>query len=148
MNFKKFSLMVGETRVSSFVSYLAQGKIMASRCKSCSGEYYPPQADCTKCLSQDMDLFECPTEGKLVTFTQIMVLPEHFALPVLKVPFGKATLVPAPVGLLEVKEGIRIMGWIPNVSADDLKVGERMNATPQVLDDERVTIVLKKIHNG
>jgi uncharacterized OB-fold protein len=74
-----------------------------------------------------------------------MVLPEHFALPALSVPFAKATLTPSPVGLLEVKEGIRIMGWLPKRSADNLTVGERMKATPQVLDDGRVTIILEKV---
>jgi uncharacterized OB-fold protein len=92
-----------------------------------------------------MDWFECPTEGRLMSFTQIMVLPEHFSLPDLSVPFAKATLTPSPVGLLEVKEGIRIIGWIPKISANDLKVGDRMKASPQVLDDGRVTIILEKI---
>jgi len=87
-----------------------------------------------------MAWFECPTEGKLASFTQIMVFPEHFALPALSVPFGKAWLTPSPVGLLEVKEGIRIMGWVPKTSPDDLTVGEPMKARPQVLDDGRVTI--------
>ena len=145
MDFKRFSLMIGQTKAASFADSLAQGKIMATRCKECKREYYPPQADCPQCLNQEMEWFECPTEGTLASFTQIMVLPEHFALPALSVPFAKATLTPSPVGLLEVKEGMRIMGWLPRRSADDLTVGERMKATPQVLDDGRVTIILEKI---
>lgn len=144
MDFKKFSLMLNETKVASYADFLAQGKIMATRCKKCSREYYPPQSDCSQCLSQEMDWFECPAEGKLVTFTQVMVLPEHFALPQPSIPFAKAVLTPSPVGVLEVKEGIRIMGWIPKTMAGDLKVGDRMKASPQVLDDGRVTIVLEK----
>ena len=145
MDFKNFSLMVNETKVASFADSLAQGKIMGTKCKKCNTEYYPPQSDCSGCLSQEMDWFECPIEGRLVSFTQIMVLPEHFSLPEPSVPFAKAALTPSPVGLLEVKEGIRIMGWIPKVSTNDLKVGERMKASPQELDDGRVTIVLEKI---
>ena len=144
MEFKKFSLMINETKVKSYADFLAQGKIMATRCKKCNREYYPPQSDCSQCLSQEMDWFECPSEGKLISITQIMVLPEHFALPELSVPFAKATLMPSPVGLLDVKEGIRIMGWIPKTMAGELKVGDWMKARPQVLDDGRVTIVLEK----
>jgi uncharacterized protein len=144
MDFKKFSLMINETKVAPFADYLTQGRIMATRCNKCNREYYPPQSDCSQCLSQEMDWFECPTEGKLVSFTQIMVLPEHFALTELSVPFAKATLTPSPVGLLDVKEGIRIMGWIPKIMASELKVGDRMKARAQVLDDGRVTIVLEK----
>jgi hypothetical protein len=73
-----------------------------------------------------------------------MVLPEHFSLPALSVPFARASLTPSPVGLLEVKDGIRIMGWVPKTSTNDLTVGERMMASPQVLDNGRVTIVLEK----
>jgi len=144
MEFKDFSLMVGQSKAAAFVDFLAKGTIMATRCKKCSREYYPPQMDCSSCLGDDMEWFECPTEGELVSFTQIMVLPEHFALPALSVPFARALLTPSPVGLLEVKEGIRIMGWVPKTSPNDLTVGERMKASPQVLDDGRVTIVLEK----
>ena len=144
MEFKDFSLMVGQSKAAAFVDYLVKGKIMVTRCKKCGAEYYPPQVDCSSCLSDDIAWFECPTEGKLASFTQIMVLPEHFALPEPAVPFGKASLTPSPVGLLEVKEGIRIMGWVPKTSPDDLTVGERMKARPQILDDGRVTIVLEK----
>ena len=66
-------------------------------------------------------------------------------MPELSIPFAKATLTPSPVGLLEVKEGMRIMGWIRNVSAHDLTVGTHMKAMPQVLDDGKVTIVLENI---
>jgi uncharacterized OB-fold protein len=48
------------------------------------------------------------------------------------------------VGLLEVKEGLRIMGWIPKASPEAVQVGDRMKASPQVLDDGRVTIILSK----
>ena len=144
MEFKDFSLMVGQSKAAAFVDSLAEGKIMATRCKKCSMEYYPPQMDCSSCLGDDMEWFECPTEGKLVSFTQIMVLPEHFSLPVLSVPFARASLTPSPVGLLEVKDGIRIMGWVPKTSPNDLTVGEHMTASPLALDDGRVTIVLEK----
>jgi uncharacterized protein len=145
MDFKRFSLMVAETKTDLFVESLAQGKIMATRCKACKREYYPPQADCPHCFSQDMEWFECPTEGKLVAFTQIMVLPEHFALPTPEIPFGKASLIPSPVGLVKVQEGICVMGWIPKVSVEELEVGEPMRVRPHMLDDGRITIVLEKL---
>ena len=145
MDFNQFSLMVTETKANAFADFLAEGKIMATRCKACKSEYYPPQADCAHCLGQDMEWFECPTRGKLVAFTQIMVLPEHFALPTLDIPFGKASIIPSPVGILEVEKGIRVMGWIPEASVEELAVGEPMRISPHVLDDGRITIVLEKL---
>jgi uncharacterized OB-fold protein len=145
MEFKSFSTMVSQSKVAAFADYLAEGKIMATRCKKCQAEYYPPQADCSSCLSDDMEWFQCPVEGRLASFTRVMVLPQRLALPELSIPFAKASLTPSPVGLLEVSDGISIMGWVPNVSPEDLQVGDRMKASPLVLDDGRVTIVLEKI---
>ena len=144
MAFMDFSLMVTQSKASLFAVFLAEGKIMATRCKKCGLKYYPPQVDCSSCLNSDMEWFECPTEGQLASFTQIMVLPEHFAMPAPTVPFGKAMLTPSPVGLLEVEDGIRIMGWVPKTSAIDLTVGERMKASAQPLKDGRITIILEK----
>jgi uncharacterized OB-fold protein len=145
MEFKAFSLMVNQSKVGVFADYLARGKIMATMCKSCKAEYYPPQADCPQCTGDRMEWIECPTQGKLVSFTQIMVLPEHFSIPQPSIPFGKASLTPSPVGLLEVRDGIRIMGWIPEASPEELQVGEQMNAYTVVLDDGRVTVAFEKI---
>ncbi|MBN1226696.1 MAG: hypothetical protein JXA79_06865 [Deltaproteobacteria bacterium] len=145
MDFDKFSLMIKNVRVSQFAERLKEGKIMGTRCKKCQAEFYPPQADCSSCLSDDMDWFDLPTKGILASFTQVNVLPEYFALPSLSIPFGKASIKASPVGILEVKEGVRVMGWIPKRSENDLKVGETMRAEPFELDDGRLTIVLKKI---
>jgi hypothetical protein len=148
MDFGKFSLMINQSKMADYANYLAEGKIMGTICKKCGTEFYPPRADCSRCLNEEMEWFECPDEGTLSAHTQIMVLPEHFALPTISVPFGKASLTPSPVALLEVKPGIRIMGWVPKVSPEDLSVGERMKARPHVLEDGRVTIVLEKLQRS
>ena len=36
------------------------------------------------------------------------------------------------------------MGWVPKTSGDDLAVGDKMKAIPEVLKDGRVTIILEK----
>jgi len=145
MDFRNFSLMINQSKVGDFTNHLADRKIMGTTCRKCGGEFYPPRADCPSCLSEEMEWFECPNEGKLCAYTQIVVLPEHFALPKISIPFGKAFLTPSPVGLLEVKPGIRIMGWVPSASPEDLSVGERMRASPHVLEDGRMTIILEKL---
>ena len=145
MEFKSFSLMLNDTRVETFADFLAKGKILGTKCKKCGSEYYPPRSECCQCLGEDMEWFECPTQGTLLTFTQVMVLPEHAALPEASIPFSKATLIPSPVGLVEVKGGIRIMGWIPKAMPEDLRVGDRMKVSSQLLDNGHVTITLEKL---
>ncbi|WP_243669173.1 zinc ribbon domain-containing protein [Vulcanisaeta sp. JCM 16161] len=37
---------------------LKEGRIYATRCKSCGAVYYPPQADCPYCGSSDVEWIE------------------------------------------------------------------------------------------
>jgi len=145
MNFKLFSRNISQTKVSRFVDELAAGRVMATRCKKCGKEYYPPVADCSHCMESDMEWKQIGHEGTLVTFTKIHVPPEHFAAPQPLMPFSSIQFEPCPIGLLEVEGGLRIMGWIPKVDVKKIKVGMRMKAMPQVLPDGNITIVLETV---
>jgi uncharacterized OB-fold protein len=88
-----------------------------------------------------MDWIPLSARGRLATFTMIAVPPDHFASKVL-MPFSSITFQPCPVGLLEVEDGLKIMGWIPNVDRKDLRVGMHLQALPHTLEDGKVTIIL------
>jgi uncharacterized OB-fold protein len=60
-------------------------------------------------------------------------------------PFSSIQFEPCPIGLLEVEDGLRIMGWIPKVDVKKIKVGMKMKASPQLLPDGKITIVLEPI---
>jgi uncharacterized OB-fold protein len=92
-----------------------------------------------------MDWKALKGEGNLVTFTKIHVPPEHFAIRQPLMPFSGIQFEPCPIGLLEVEDGLRIMGWIPKVDLKKIKVGMKMKASPQTLPDGKVTIVLEPI---
>ena len=145
MDFKNFSLAISQTKVARFAEDLAAGKIMSTICKKCGKKYYPPQADCSECMSSDMEWKELKGEGTLVTFTKIFVPPEHFAIRQPLMPFSSAAFEPCPIGLLEVEGGLRVMGWIPKVDLKKIKIGTKMRASPQILPDGRITIVLETI---
>ncbi len=145
MDFKNFSLAISQTKVSRFAEDLAGGKIMSTVCRKCGKKYYPPQSDCPACMSSDMDWKELKGEGTLSTFTKIYVPPDHFAAPLPRMPFSSIQFEPCPIGLLEVEDGLRIMGWIPKVDFKKIRVGMKMKATPQTLPDGKVTIVLEPI---
>ena len=84
-------------------------------------------------------------EGTLVTFTKIHVPPEHFAVPQPLMPFSSLRLEPCSIGLLEVEDGLKIMGWIPKVDVKKITVGMRMKAMPEILPDGNITIVLEMV---
>ena len=142
MDFRDFSLHINQTKVGRFADELGSGRIMASQCRACKTRLYPPRADCPRCGASDMEWIPLRGRGRLATFTIIHVPPEHFASKP-RMPFSSITLRPCPVGLIEVEDQLRIMGWIPNVDPKDLRVGVPLQATPHTLADGKVTIILE-----
>jgi uncharacterized OB-fold protein len=83
--------------------------------------------------------------GKLIAYTLIKVPPRHFAPDLTqRAPFSAFVYAPAAVGLVEMKGGLRVMGWVCGVAAGDLRVGLELTPRPEILDDGRATIVLKR----
>lgn len=138
MEFDKFSLFLKDTKSARFADDLANGKITATRCKKCATLYYPPRADCPKCMTGEIEWTELQPYGKLVTYTEIHIPPEHFAS---STPFSREKFEPYMIGLIELENGLRIMGWM--LSIKEPKTGMRMKAAPKAVDD-RITIVLEQ----
>ncbi len=145
MEFRNFALSVNQTKVARFADDLAAGKIMSTSCNKCGKRYYPPRADCPVCMSSEMEWKPLNPEGRLVTFTRIHVPPEHFAVRQPLMPFSSVQFEPCPVGVIEVEGGLRIMGWMPKIDLKKIKIGMRLRAVPQVLQDGKVTIVFELI---
>ena len=74
MGFEKFGRksFTAVTKTGKFVDLLAEGKIEGTVCKGCGARFFPPRADCAKCLSKDMDWFEMPKKGKLRAYHGIL----------------------------------------------------------------------------
>jgi uncharacterized OB-fold protein len=142
MDFKNFSLNIAQTKVSRFVDELTAGRFMATVCKKCGKKYYPPLADCSVCMESDMEWKQISNTGKLVTFTKIHVPPEHFAVRQPLMPFSNVQFEPCPIGILEVEDNLRIMGWMPKIDVKQIRVGMRMKASSHILPDGKVTIIL------
>lgn len=145
MDFRNFSLAISQTKVARFAQELAQGKIMATVCAKCGKRYYPPRADCSACFGTEMDWKPLEGEGRLLSFTKIFVPPEHFALPQPRMPFSSVQFDPCPVGIVEVEDGLRVMGWIPKGDVRKLRIGMKMRTVPSTLPDGRVTITLEPV---
>lgn len=84
-------------------------------------------------------------EGSLVTFTKIYVPPDHFAIRQPLMPFSSIQFEPCPIGILEVEDGLRVMGWMPKTDVKKIRIGMKFKASPQILPDGKVTIVLEPI---
>jgi len=144
MEFKDFSLFIKGTKVQEFVAGLERGELRATRCPQCRTAYYPPRHDCPRCFSDELDWVTLNDAGELLSYTTIYVPPEHF-LPDLGKgpPFARFDYRPAPVGILQLENGLQVMGWIVGVEPEELHVGLRLRPEVQLLPDGRATIVLR-----
>jgi uncharacterized OB-fold protein len=66
------------TRVNDFIDHLENGKVMYTRCKTCGMNFFPPRADCSGCLSSDMQWREVTGTGRLVSYSRLKFAPVGF----------------------------------------------------------------------
>ena len=133
--FKKFGTVsfTAITKTNDFIGYLEQGKVMGTQCKKCGLQFFPPRADCYKCLSSDMDWFEVSGTGKLLTFSKL----EYG-------PIGFEGDIPYRIAVLDFGD-YKVFGRIANDLADEeIKVGMQMKAMVNKLPSEQLNYVFQK----
>ena len=121
------------TKTNDFVSYLEQGKVMGTTCKGCGLKFFPPRADCYKCLSSDMEWFQVAGKGKLLTFSKLQYGPVGFE--------GDLPYAIALADFGDYKVFGRMAGDIP---ADDIQVGMEVKARPNTLPNGQLNYVFEK----
>jgi hypothetical protein len=123
-----------EAKVADFMTYLEAGKVMATRCQECGASYFPPKADCPRCLSSEVDWFEVKGKGKLVTYTIVNYGPTGFE-----------NDAPYTLALGEFDGGIQILARLSrDITEKDIKVGMSLAISPVKLSDNRIAYEFKK----
>jgi len=92
--------------------YMSQGKLVGGKCTKCGKMHFPPRPLCNNCFSKDFTWTELPTNGKLLTYTIIHIAPPQFQ-----------TMAPYAMGIVELDNGLKILGMIKNVPLDQIKIG-------------------------
>jgi len=111
---------------ASFDQYLAESKLMASRCEDCGELTLPPRAICPKCHSEKMTWTETSGKGKLAGFTVISIAPTFM----IEQGYGRNN--PYVSGIVELDEGVKVSAHINGLDATqpaEIKVG-----TPLAVD--------------
>ena len=98
---------------ASFYRFLAEKKLMASRCKTCGELYLPCRSLCPKCHGVEMKWQEMSGQGKLVAFTAIAVVPSLME----EEGYGRDN--PYLTGIVELEEGPRISARILGLDAKE-----------------------------
>ena len=88
-------------------------RLEAKKCVKCGFVCFPRRLVCPKCGAVEFETVNLSGKGKLVTFTIIRVAPEGFT-----------DQAPYAVGIVELSEGIRVMGQITDCDPETLKTGD------------------------
>ncbi|MFO7987329.1 MAG: Zn-ribbon domain-containing OB-fold protein [Desulfatiglandaceae bacterium] len=134
--FKKFGTVsfTAITKVNDFIDYLEQGKVMASRCKTCGMVFFPPRADCYKCLTSDMEWVEVSGKGKLVSYSKL-----EFA------PIGFGDDLPYAIALLDYGE-YKVFGRIADeVPEEEIQVGMELVTRVNELPNGQLNYVFDRV---
>jgi len=134
--FKKFGTVsfTSITKTNDFIDFLEDGKVKGTRCKDCGLVFFPPRADCYKCLASNVEWFEVSGSGKLVTYSKL-----EFA------PVGFQDDVPYCIALLDYGK-YKIFGRIAkDVPEDEIKVGMEMKTIVNKTSNEQLNYVFEKV---
>jgi len=121
------------TKVNDFIDHLEKGKITATRCKDCGRVFFPPRADCYRCLDSNMEWMEISGTGKLVTFSKL-----EYA------PIGFGDDLPYAIALLDYGD-YKVFGRIGrNVPEGEITVGMAMKTVANRLPNGQINYVFEK----
>jgi uncharacterized OB-fold protein len=109
----------------------ARYRMEAGRCRSCHAIAFPRRLLCPNCGGRDAETMSLSGKGKLLTHTVIRVAPEGFE-----------DQVPYAVGIVELDEGIRVMGQITDCDPETLAIGDRMTSQFRRMREEGPTGII------
>lgn len=133
--FKRFGTVsfASITKVNDFVSHLDEGKVTGTRCKDCGKVFFPPRADCYKCLTSNMEWFDVSGTGKLVSYSKLEYAPVGFDRD-----------LPYCIALLDYGD-YKVFGRLASdLSLEDIAVGMDMKTVVNELSNGQVNYVFEK----
>jgi uncharacterized protein len=123
------------TRVSDFADRLKDGFLMASRCRRCGEQSFPPRADCASCGGREFDFVEISGRGVLHSFTRIVASPTGFH-----------RQAPYTLGLVDLAEGGRALaGFGDTIEDSSIAIGMELQLVPWVVEDSEDIKVLYRL---
>jgi hypothetical protein len=105
---------------ATFYRFLADHKLMASRCAECGKLHVPPRALCPSCHGENMEWVQMSGKGTLVAFTTIHIAPTAM----IEAGYGRDN--PYCTGIVQLQEGPAISAQILGVDArtpQDITIG-------------------------
>jgi uncharacterized protein len=100
-------------------------RLEAGKCRNCGFVAFPPRLVCPRCQSRAFETVGLAAAGKLITYTVIRVPPRPFA-----------EQAPYALGIVELDDGVRLMGQVADCAFEDLEVGKRVKTEFRRVSEE------------
>lgn len=110
--------------IAFFFEHARQGVLAVQRCDGCGQLRHPPTPSCPHC--QSLDWQPSPVAGTGTLFSYVVV--HHPQVPAFDYPL--------PIGLVELDEGVRMVGQLVGVDPAELGIGMPVVAELTAVDDE------------
>lgn len=104
-----------------FFDEARQGRLVALRCGECGELAIPPKEFCPSCQKRAWSTVSLRGEGAVVSFTVVRVAPR-----------GHAGDVPYAVAVVQLAEGVSLLGRVVGIPLDALRVGLPVKFSPIV----------------
>ena len=112
--------------IKSYIDFLAEKKLMGSKCKDCGEMYVPVRKLCTKCNKANMKWAEMSGKGQIAAFTSITVGTPFF------IEKGYNRKKPYCFSVIKLEEGPMVSGQLIGVDEskpETISVGMPVKAT-------------------
>ncbi|MCK4893392.1 MAG: Zn-ribbon domain-containing OB-fold protein [Calditrichia bacterium] len=100
-------------------------RLEGGKCKACGEIYFPVRLVCKACGAKEFEKIKLSREGVLVSHTVIHIAPGKFT-----------DQVPYAVGIVELKEGVRLLAQIADCSDQKLKKGTPLRIEFRKISEE------------
>jgi uncharacterized OB-fold protein len=100
-------------------------RLEAAKCNKCGKISFPPRLVCPECKERKFITVKLPSEGKIVTFTIIHVGPKEFA-----------DETPYAVGIVELKNGVKITAQIVDCNLDKIAIDQKVKIEFRKIQEE------------
>jgi uncharacterized OB-fold protein len=119
--------------MTKFMQGLKEGKLQGTKCPKCGEKFLPPRPQC-KCGQGEVEWYEAPTHGKLLTYTIVSFPPDSMN-----------KYAPYIVAVAELEDGSRILAQITGVTPQILKVGLPIQVVPHQISEDRIAYKFKPV---
>lgn len=114
--------------------FFTSGKIVVQECQACGTVQHPPEEVCNNCLKREFNYRETNGKGEIYSYIVVHNPPSP----------ALAGVVPYAVVLVTPEEypHVRILGNVVNRKPNEIKIGQKVQAVFEEIDDEEEKILM------